>query len=340
MNYTKIVSFVAGFSILAATLAPVKVSAASAAMSLSGATQTNGNFSTLVYENADGPVSSVKLALSFNAAVSNVNYDYSVGPFTTVDPDGYHLAQGAESGSRLVAKVSFTLANPGTVTAAVDPSGTSIKGTSADKKSLVVYSVGSASANFTYNAPAVGGQGGGSTGGSQGNNGGTSGSSSNGGQMATTGSTGATTPAVSTSATPEANSTAGDNKAETKAETTKDESKAGSEAAKDGENKSADAANTSNKRNWWPMIIILLVAAAAAVYAYRNRGVAAPAEKEVATTKASKKPAPAATEAVAVAPVAAKLKDAENKTGAKAKNNAKRAGNRAGNRRPSNKRSR
>jgi hypothetical protein len=153
MKYIKITSVATGILALAATLMPGVASAASAAMSLSGATQANGTFSTVVYENADGPVSSVKLALNFSTAVTNVNYDYSVGPFIATDPDGYHLSQGTQTGAQAIARVSFTLTNPGTVTASVNTASSFVKGTNAEKTAVVYYTVGAANANFTYTAP-------------------------------------------------------------------------------------------------------------------------------------------------------------------------------------------
>jgi hypothetical protein len=155
MKSIKIASVITGVSLLAATLMPGVASAASAAMSLTGATQTNGSFSTVVYENADGPVSSVNLALNFSTAVSNVNYDYSVGPFTATDPSGYHLSQGAQTTAEPVARVTFTLASPGTVTASINTASSVVKGTNADKTAVVNYTVGAASAGFTYTAPAA-----------------------------------------------------------------------------------------------------------------------------------------------------------------------------------------
>jgi hypothetical protein len=44
MKSTKIVSIVAGLSLLAANIVPVQVSAASASLSLTGATNTTGTF--------------------------------------------------------------------------------------------------------------------------------------------------------------------------------------------------------------------------------------------------------------------------------------------------------
>jgi hypothetical protein len=123
-------------------------------MSLSGFSQSNGNFAVTVYENTgEGRATSVSLALAFSPAVGNVSYDYSVGPFTTADPSGGHLAQGSVTGSQPVARVSFTIANPGSVTATVAGSSY-LKGTTADGKSIVNYDIAGNSAVFTYTAPA------------------------------------------------------------------------------------------------------------------------------------------------------------------------------------------
>jgi hypothetical protein len=218
-------------------------------MALSGTTQSNGSFSTVVYENADGPVSSVKLALDFSAAVSNVNYDYSAGPFTSVDPDGYHLSQGAQTGTQPVARVSFTLANPGTVTASVDAGASTIKGTNADKTAVVYYAVGAANADFTYSTPAsTGGQGAGSTSGSSSSSANKSTTTANGSKVATNNGTTSGSSAV-----------AGD---ETKAADTP----ASKDSKKSDRSKKTDAANTADKKSnkaWLWIVLVAIVLAAA-----------------------------------------------------------------------------
>ncbi|HYH75396.1 MAG TPA: hypothetical protein VD735_05545 [Candidatus Saccharimonadales bacterium] len=152
MKFTKISSIVAGLSLLAISLVPASVSAASASLSLTGATQTNGNFAVVVYENSgDAAVTTAKIDLGFSGGVSNVNYDYSVGPFKTATPSGAHVTQGSVTGNQPVARVTFTVANPGSVTTSVG--GSYLKGTSADGTAVVTHSVSGGAATFTYNAP-------------------------------------------------------------------------------------------------------------------------------------------------------------------------------------------
>jgi hypothetical protein len=295
MKSIKIASLVAGISLLAASLLPSTVSAASAPMSLSGATQTNGTFSTVVYENSDGPVTSVLLAMSFSQAVSGVSYDYSVGPFTTTDPSGGHLAQGSVTGNQPVARVSFTLANPGAVDASVNAAGSYLKGVSGT--SIVYYTISSNTASFTYSAPAQGGMGGGSS----------------AGNTTTTTSGHATTVAQGTTTNTPTTETAApattDTKAEVKSDTTKND---------DTKSKEMVQNTAAKKHSVWPWIVLVIVAAAAVAYAMRNRAAGKPVAK---VDVKSVKPADAAKAAPAAA-VAAKAAT-DNKSGIKKSGNKK-----------------
>jgi hypothetical protein len=271
MKSIKIASLVAGISLLAATFVPGTVSAASATMSLSGATQTNGTFSTIVYENSDGPVTSVSLAMSFSTTVSNVAYDYSVGPFTTTDPSGGHLVQGSVTGSQPVARVSFALANPGAVTASVNTASSYLKGVSGT--SIVYYTMSPAGAAFTYNAPAQGGMGGGSNAGSTTSNTVTTTTTTPGRNTATAQNTNTT---ATTTTTPAADDKS---KTDVKADTTKQAN---------NDTKKETFENTSGKKHSvWPWILLVIVAVAAVAYALRNR-VSGAAEKKAEEAKVVK----------------------------------------------------
>ena len=153
MNYKKIISIVTGLSILAASLMSNQVGALGAAsMTLSGTSNASGNFSVSVYEDTGGEtVTGANVELSFSQAVSGVNYDYSVGSFPAVTPSGAHNAYGAVTGSKLVAVVSFTVANPGTVVATVNSNSylKHVEGTT-----IEYFAINRGSAAFTYSAPA------------------------------------------------------------------------------------------------------------------------------------------------------------------------------------------
>jgi hypothetical protein len=165
MKFTRIVSLATGLSVLAMSLLPIKASALSTAtMSLSGASNNNGAFAVTVYENTNSDtVTTVYLQLSFSQAVSSVNYDYSVGPFATATPSGAHVALGTVTGQNPVARVSFTLASPGSTTAAVASS--SFLKHANDDSTVENFAITRGSASFTYAAPAPpannGGMGGG-----------------------------------------------------------------------------------------------------------------------------------------------------------------------------------
>jgi len=287
----KIASLIAGISLLATTLAPMSASAASATMSLTGATQTNGSFSTVVYENSDGPVSSVSLVMDFSTAVSGVAYDYSVGPFTTTDPSGGHLSQGSVSGQQAVARVTFT-APVGTTNASVNTSASYLKGASGT--TIVRYTMSPASAAFTYNAPAstpTGGMGGGT---STGNTTTTTSGRSNAIAQNTT-----STPAATDTAT---TATTDANKSDVKGDAT------ATKDTKKSDNKNVVMAKdtAAKKHSVWPWIVLIIVAGIAAWYALRNRARAATAAENkeadaVVTPKADTSAKAKAEAAVAVA---------------------------------------
>lgn len=177
MKTNKILSFALGVSLLAAIFTPVQVSAASASLSLSGATNSNGTFSAIVYENSGAArVTTAKISLGFSGAVSNVSYDYSVGPFNNPTPSGAYAVQGYVTGSQAVARVSFKMASPGSVTTSAG--GSFLKGTNDEGTQVITHSISGGNATFTYSAPVSNGGSTGSTGGSAGGN--TSGGSSGG----------------------------------------------------------------------------------------------------------------------------------------------------------------
>lgn len=154
MNYTKLASFVSGISLLAASLVPMSVSALSqATMTLSGSSNTTGSFAVTVYENTGSDtVTGANVTLDFSGSVSNVSYDYSVGPFTATTPSGAHNAYGTVTGTQPVATVRFNITSPSTVTATVSTASylKHVDGTTIEN-----FTISRGSANFTYNAPAA-----------------------------------------------------------------------------------------------------------------------------------------------------------------------------------------
>jgi hypothetical protein len=154
MNYKKFATIASGISILAASFAPLSASALSnAAMTLSGDSNTNGNFAVTVYEDTGADtVTGANVVLNFSSAVSNVSYDYSVGPFVATTPSGAHNAYGTVTGSQPVAVVRFTVASPATVTASVS-SASYLK--HVDGTTIANFVINGGSADFTYTAPAA-----------------------------------------------------------------------------------------------------------------------------------------------------------------------------------------
>lgn len=152
MKTTKIVSVFAGLTLLAASLVPMSASALStASITMDAAYSTNGRFSVVVYEDTGSDsVTSANVVLTFNQPVSDVSYDYSVGQFTATSPSGAHYAYGAVTGKNPLARVSFTLANPGTVIADVDSSSYLKHAGDSGPESFIVNQ---GEAYFTYTAP-------------------------------------------------------------------------------------------------------------------------------------------------------------------------------------------
>lgn len=154
MKNVKIASIVSGVSLLIASLAPISASALSVgSMTMDGAFSDNGHFSVIVYEDTGADtVTGAAVNLTFNQPVTGVSYDYSVGPFTAVDYSGAHNALGSVSGRNALARVSFTLANPGTVVADVAASGSYLWHVEGASVQDIAFEKGEA--YFTYNAPA------------------------------------------------------------------------------------------------------------------------------------------------------------------------------------------
>lgn len=322
MKFSKITSVVAGLTVLAATLAPVQASALSTAtMTLTGSTQSNGTFAVTVYENTGSDtVTGAKVEMSFSQAVSNVAYDYSVGPFTAVTPSGAHNAYGTVTGTNPVARVSFTLATPGTVTASVN-ANSYLK--HASDTSVENFVINRGSADFTYTAPATGGQGGGSSTGSTGSTGSTSGSSSSSSSSSSSNGTKVATNSNSTSPA-SSNSSADSNKGETKdASTTAD--------TKKSDDKKADSKNASDKsssKTWLWILIAAIVAVVAYLATRKNlqaRVESAKTAEDAQNVKAAEVVAPAAAAASEKTETSDKSK---KNTSKKAKGNKKARSNR------------
>jgi|GEM_PF-2208790 len=329
MKFSKITSVVAGLTVLAATLAPVQASALSTAtMTLSGATQSNGNFAVTVYEDTGSDtVTGAKVEMSFSQAVSNVAYDYSVGPFTAVTPSGAHNAYGTVTGTNPVARVSFTLANPGTVTASVN-ANSYLK--HASDTSVENFAINRGSADFTYSSPVSGGQGGGSNTGNTGSTGSNSGSSSSSSSSSSSNGTKVATNSTSSSAN---NSSTGNSAV------AGDETKAANSSSANtgkGSNKSddkkTDSKNTADKKsnNTWLWILIAAIVAVVAYLATRKNlqarveaAKSAEDAKNIAAAEVVTPTAAAATEKAATAD-----KSTKKNTSKKAKSNKKARGNR------------
>jgi hypothetical protein len=134
MKFVKTLSILSGTaSLLLAGLAPLSASALStASITMDADTSTNGHFSVVVYEDTGADtVTGANVVLTFNQAVSDVSYDYSVGPFTAVTPSGAHNAYGT---------VSFT-----------GPVGTTIADVATDS-SYLKHVEGTTIQNFAFNA--------------------------------------------------------------------------------------------------------------------------------------------------------------------------------------------
>ena len=153
MKITKFASALAGVSLLTASLLPMSASALSTAtITMDGAYSSNGQFSVVVYEDTGADtVTGANVVLNFSQPVSNVSYDYSVGPFTAVTPSGAHNAYGTVTGRNALARVSFTMATPGTVIADVSESSYLKHAGEATVENFVL-NLGEA--YFTYTAPA------------------------------------------------------------------------------------------------------------------------------------------------------------------------------------------
>lgn len=160
----KVTTLISGAVIAIAMLAPISVHALSTAtMSLAGSSNTNGTFAVTVYENTGSDtVTSANVSLDFSAPVSNVSYDYSVGPFVATTPSGAHNAYGTVTGQQPVALVRFTVSSPMTVTATVG-AASYLKHADTTTGSIESFNISRGSADFTYSAPAQGGMGGGSS---------------------------------------------------------------------------------------------------------------------------------------------------------------------------------
>jgi hypothetical protein len=143
MKFVKTLSILSGTaSLLLAGLAPLSASALStASITMDADTSTNGHFSVVVYEDTGADtVTGANVVLTFNQAVSDVSYDYSVGPFTAVTPSGAHNAYGTVTGRNALARVSFT-----------GPVGTTIADVATDS-SYLKHVEGTTIQNFAFNA--------------------------------------------------------------------------------------------------------------------------------------------------------------------------------------------
>jgi len=154
MNYKKLALIASGISLFAASLVPLSASALSTAtMTLSGSSNNNGNFAVTVYENTGADtVTGANVVLAFSSAVSNVSYDYTVGPFVATTPSGAHNAYGTVTGQQPVATVHFTVNSPATVTATID-AASYLK--HVDGTTISNFVITRGSADFTYTAPAT-----------------------------------------------------------------------------------------------------------------------------------------------------------------------------------------
>jgi cbb3-type cytochrome oxidase subunit 3 len=295
MKYTKILGLAAGISLVAATFLPVQAHALStASMTLSGASQSNGSFSVVVYENTGSDtVTGAKVDLTFSQAVSGVSYDYGVGPFTAATPSGAHNAYGTVTGQNPVARVTFALASPGTVTATVADSSY-LKRAKDDGTGVESFAIDRGSANFTYTAPApaTGGMGGGSSTGTTNNS--------------TKAATNNTTVSNSAVAADETQNTQNDTP---KADTSKSSKKP--EAKKDNTKKTADKKSGSKAWLLWAIIFAII----AGLYLAGRRG-----EKAEADAAEAKADDDAAEVVAPAAVVAATTKAASNKSNKNAKN--------------------
>jgi hypothetical protein len=273
-----------------------------------------------VYENSgNASVTTAKIDLGFSAAVTNVSYDYSVGPFTTATPSGAHVVQGSVTGQQPVARVSFKLANPGTVTTSVG--GSYLKGVSDDGTAVVTHSLSGGVASFTYNAPAT----------TTPTNPGTGGK---GADQPTTSTPGATNPSaqqntqsgtVKTTNTGEvksgtavasnATTTATDDSATAQTNGAATTSDTADDSAKDNDKHDhGEHAKASNNAGWLWLVIIL--AAVAGVVAARRVQSARAAKAAAAATEAAA--ATAAAAGAASAKVAKTAKTAAKKAAKKA----------------------
>jgi hypothetical protein len=272
MKITKILSFVAGVSLLATTLMPMKVSAASVSLSLSGTTNTDGSFTATVYEDSGSArVTTAKIDLGFSGSVSNVSYDYSVGPFTNPTPSGARATQGYVTGSQPVARVTFKVTAPGTVTTTAGSSY--LKGTNDAGTEVITHSVSGGAATFTYNAPAP----------APTDNGGTAPTTKN----TTTNNTNNKT---ATTATTDGE-VAGDET--TAAETAKTEDDKNKDDTKKSDDKKDDSKDTSSSAWFWPVALVAVIAGYVAARTMRSRAAAkaaADTEAAAAAKAASDKP--------------------------------------------------
>jgi hypothetical protein len=271
MKITKILSFVAGVSLLATTLMPMKVSAASVSLSLSGTTNTDGSFTATVYEDSGSArVTTAKIDLGFSGSVSNVSYDYSVGPFTNPTPSGARATQGYVTGSQPVARVTFKVTAPGTVTTTAGSSY--LKGTNDAGTEVITHSVSGGAATFTYNAPAP----------APADNGGTAPTTKN----TTTNNTNKTATTATTDG-----EVAGDET--TAAETAKTEDDKKKDDTKKSDDKKDDSKDTSSSAWFWPVALVAVIAGYVAARTMRSRAAAkaaADTEAAAAAKAASDKP--------------------------------------------------
>lgn len=154
MKFVKTLSVLTGTtSLLLAGLAPLSASALStASITMDAATSTDGHFSVVVYEDTGADtVTGANLVLAFNQAVTDVSYDYSVGPFTAVTPSGAHNAYGTVTGRNALARVSFT-GPVGTTIADVSTDSSYLKHVDGTTIQNFVFTAGEA--YYTYTPPA------------------------------------------------------------------------------------------------------------------------------------------------------------------------------------------
>ncbi len=149
---TKIASALISLGVLA--VAPFAAALSAPNITLDPGTSQNGQFSTIVYEDSGTvTVTGAKLELTFSQTVSNVSYDYSVGPFNdSVTDDGMHLHKGAVTGRNALARVNFTLANPGTVVVDVSANSSLWHVEGAAPQAMANLAIGES--YFTYSLPA------------------------------------------------------------------------------------------------------------------------------------------------------------------------------------------